>query len=95
MCYDMVNVLALAIEAAGPGADTIAVARAVHDVTTGAGQKVGSFAEGKTLLKQGKKINYEGASSSVDFDDENDVDPTFAGFLVKGGAWQRAYLINR
>jgi len=95
MCYDMVNVLALAAEAAGPTADTAAIARAIHDVTTGNGQQVGSFAEGKALLKQGKKINYEGASSSIDFDNENDVDPTFAGFIIKGGAWQRAYLINR
>ncbi len=95
MTYDMVHVLALAIEAAGPNADTAAIATKVHEVTTGSGQKVGSFAEGKALLKQGKKINYEGASSSVDFDDENDVDPTFAGFTIKNGAWQRAYLINR
>lgn len=95
MCYDMVNVLALAIEAAGPAADSAAIAKKVHEVTTGSGQAVGSFAEGKALLKQGKKINYEGASSSVDFDNENDVDPTFAGFIIKGGAWQQAYLVNR
>lgn len=95
MTYDMVHVLALAIEAAGPNADTALIAKKVHEVTTGSGQKVGSFAEGKALLKQGKKINYEGASSSVDFDEENDVDPTFAGFTIKNGAWQRTYLINR
>lgn len=95
MTYDMIHVLALAIEVAGPNADTAAISKKVHEVTTGNGQKVGSFAEGKALLKQGKKINYEGASSSVDFDDENDVDPTFAGFTIKNGAWQRAYLINR
>lgn len=95
MCYDMVQVLALAIEAAGPQADAPAIARKVIDVTTGPGQSVASFAEGKALLRQGKRINYEGASSSVDFDDENDVDPTFAGFVIKGGAWQRAYSINR
>lgn len=95
MCYDMVNVLALAIEAVGINADAAAIARAVHEVTTGNGHQVGSFAEGKALLKQGMKINYEGASSSIDFDDDNDVDPTFAGFTIKGGVWQRTYLINR
>lgn len=95
MCYDMVQVLALAIEAAGPGADTPAIAKKVVEVTTGGGSPVGSFAAGKALLKQGKRINYEGASSSIDFDDENDVDPTFAGFTIKSGAWVRAYTINR
>jgi len=95
MCFDMVNVLALAVEAAGPGANATAIARMVHEVTTGTGQAVGSFAEGKALLKQGKKINYEGASSSVDFDNDNDVDPTFAGFVIKNGTWQQAYMVNR
>ncbi|WP_342128466.1 ABC transporter substrate-binding protein [Hydrogenophaga sp. OTU3427] len=95
MCFDMVNVLALAVEAAGPNADTATIAKKIHEVTTGAGQAVGSFAEGKALLKQGKKINYEGASSSIDFDNENDVDPTFAGFIIKAGVWQKAYLVNR
>ncbi|MET3476255.1 ABC transporter substrate-binding protein [Variovorax atrisoli] len=94
MCYDMVQVLALAIEAAGPGADAVAVAAKVRDVTTGKGQPVGSFEEGKKLLAQKKAINYEGASSSVDFDDENDVDPTFAAFVIRAGKWQRAYAIN-
>lgn len=95
MCFDMVNVLALAIEAAGAHADMATIAKKVHEVTTGVGQSVGSFVEGKALLKQGKKINYDGASSSVDFDEENDVDPTFAAFFIKSGAWQKAYLFNR
>lgn len=95
MCYDMVQVLALAVEAAGPNADGAAIAKKVHDITTGNGQQVGSFAQGKALLKQGKAINYEGASSSVDFDDENDADPTFNGFVIKSGAWQKAYAIGR
>lgn len=95
MCYDMVQVLALAVEAAGPNAGGAAIAAKVHEVTTGDGQAVGSFAQGKALLKQGKRINYEGASSSVDFDDENDTDPTFNAFVIKSGAWQRAYAIGR
>lgn len=94
MCYDMVNVLALAVEAAGSTADPALIARKIKDVTTGPGQKVGSFSEGKKLLIQGKKINYEGASSAVDFDDENDADPIFSGFVIKSGVWQRTYLIN-
>jgi branched-chain amino acid transport system substrate-binding protein len=95
MCYDMVQVLALAVEAAGSNADGTTIAKKVHDITTGNGVAVGSFAQGKALLKQGKAINYEGASSSVDFDDENDADPTFNAFMIKSGAWQRAYAIGR
>lgn len=93
MCYDMVQVLALAIEAAGPGATVPAIAAKVHAVTTGGGQTVGSFAEGKKLLAQKKAVNYAGASSEIDFDDENDVDPTFAAFVIRGGKWQRSYNI--
>jgi hypothetical protein len=52
------------------------------------------FAKGKKLLAQKKAINYEGASSAIDFDDENDVDPTFAAFVIRAGKWQRAYAIN-
>ena len=94
MCYDMVQVLALAIEAAGPGADTVAIAAKIHAVTTGAGTPVDSFAAGKKLLAQKKAVNYVGASSTIDFDDENDVDPTFAAFTIRGGKWQRSYPIS-
>ncbi|MNC99011.1 hypothetical protein D3C83_171560 [compost metagenome] len=36
-------------------------------VANGPGERVTTFAEGVAALKAGKKINYDGASSSVDF----------------------------
>ena len=60
MCYDMVQVLALALQKAGPGADNAAISQAVFAVAGPPGQKVSSFADGKTALKAGTKINYEG-----------------------------------
>jgi branched-chain amino acid transport system substrate-binding protein len=48
------------------------------------GQQVASFAEGKAALKKGK-INYEGASSALDFDATGDVTPTFGAWSVESG----------
>jgi branched-chain amino acid transport system substrate-binding protein len=93
MCYDMVQVLALAIEAAGPGADIQAIVAKIHAVTTGDGQPVDGFVAGKKLLDQKKAVNYVGASSNIDFDAENDVDPTFAAFVIRAGKWSAAYAI--
>jgi len=57
MAYDMVTVLALAIEAAGPGAPLAAINAKLRAVANPPGTKVFSFAEGKAALKAGK-IDY-------------------------------------
>jgi branched-chain amino acid transport system substrate-binding protein len=64
MTYDMIIVLALAMEAAGPGATVAQVNAKIRDVANPEGTKVYSFAEGKKLLGEKKKINYEGASAA-------------------------------
>ena len=85
MTYDMVIVLALAMEAAGPGATTAQVNAKIRDVANPEGTKVFSFAEGKKLLGEKKKINYEGASSRLDFDQYGDVTPDFGVFVIEKG----------
>ncbi len=83
--YDMVQCLALAIEAAGPGADNVAVARKMWNVGNPPGRQTFSFAEGQKLLKAGEKVNYEGASGPLDFDERGDVKALFKLSIVKNG----------
>jgi branched-chain amino acid transport system substrate-binding protein len=83
--YDMVITLALAIEAAGPGADTLAVNSKIRDVTGEGGTKVSSFAEGQAMLRKGEKINYEGASSRLDFGKHGETVPDFGVSEIRDG----------
>ena len=45
----------------------------------------GEIAEGKKLLSEKKKVNYEGASSKLDFDQYGDVTPDFGVFVIEKG----------
>jgi branched-chain amino acid transport system substrate-binding protein len=92
MCYDMVIVLALAIEAAGPGAELAAINAKLREVANPPGQKVFSFAEGRDALKTGK-IDYDGASSRLDFDRDGDVMPNFGVSVIHDGVLQRPEII--
>ena len=93
MTWDMVTCLALAMEAAGPGADVAKINARIRDVSNPGGTQVSSFAEGKEALKKGK-INYEGASSILDFDEFGDVSPDFGVFPIKAGKLERAYVVK-
>ncbi|EQD80682.1 extracellular ligand-binding receptor [mine drainage metagenome] len=74
--YDAVIAAALAMEAAhsfkGP-----AVNAKISYVSNPPGTPVYSFAQGVALLKQGKKINYEGVGSTVDFNAHHSVTGPF------------------
>jgi len=93
MTWDMVVTLALAMEAAGPGADITAINAKIRAVANPEGTKVSTFAEGKEALKKGK-INYEGASSVLDFDQHGDVTPDFAVSIVEAGKINRKYVVK-
>lgn len=93
MTWDMLTVLALAMEAAGPGADIAAINARMREVANPEGVKVSTFAEGKEALKSGK-INYEGASSVLDFDEFGDVTPDFAASFIRSGEIKREYIVT-
>ena len=93
MTWDMVVTLALAMEAAGPGATVAAINAKIREVANPAGTKVATFAEGKEALKKGK-INYEGASSVLDFDASGDVTPDFSVSIVSKGKIDRKYIVK-
>jgi branched-chain amino acid transport system substrate-binding protein len=68
MCWDMMNVLALAMEVAGPSASPLEIAGKFRQVANPPGTIVSGFAQGREALKAGK-IKYEGASSKLSFDE--------------------------
>jgi branched-chain amino acid transport system substrate-binding protein len=92
MTWDMVHALALAIEAAN-GTDTAAINAKIREVSNPAGQQVYTYAEAKEALEKGK-INFEGASSVLDFDQYGDVTPDFGVFFIEGGQLNRRYVVK-
>jgi branched-chain amino acid transport system substrate-binding protein len=92
MAFDMVTVLALAIESAGPGASRAAINAQLREVANPPGTKVSSFAEGRAALASGK-IDYDGASSRLDFDAHGDVTPTFGVSIISQGALKLAEIL--
>lgn len=70
---DQMTTLLLAVEKAG-SVETAKIAKAIWDVTTGEGKTtVHNLADGLEALRAGEEINYSGASSSLEFDDEGMV----------------------
>ncbi len=94
MTYDMAISLALAMEAAGANATVTQVNAKIRDVSNPPGTKVFSFAEGKKLLAQKQKVNYEGASSRLDFDKYGDVTPDFGMYVIEKGQLVRKDVIS-
>lgn len=91
MTWDMVNTLALAIEAA-KSSETAAINAKIREIGNPPGTAVSTFAEGKEALKAGK-INYEGASSVLDFDQFGDVTPDFGVYFIEKGELNRRYVV--
>ena len=64
----------------------------MREIANPPGQKVYSFAEGKAALKSGK-IDYDGASSVLDFDAKGDVKPDFGVYVIEKGKLERKYVV--
>ena len=94
MCYDMVICIALAMEAAGPNATVVQINAKLREVANPDGTKVFSFAEGKKLLAEKKKVNYEGASGRLDFDSFGDVTPDFGVYVIEKGLLVRRDVVS-
>jgi len=62
----------LAIAKAGR-AEAAAIRETVRSISQGSGQKVTDVPEGLKLLREGRDINYEGASGACDFDEIGDI----------------------
>ncbi len=66
---DQISTLLLAMESAGTD-DANEAAKHIWKVSNPNGERVWDVLEGIKLLRAGKAINYTGASSEIDFDDE-------------------------
>jgi branched-chain amino acid transport system substrate-binding protein len=91
--YDAAFMMALALEAAG-APDRALVSAGLRAISGPAGTTVypGEFAKAKALLKQGQRINYDGASGPVDFDAAGDIAGRVSLNRFVGGAWQSTLL---
>jgi branched-chain amino acid transport system substrate-binding protein len=71
--WDQMTLVALALAAGRGDASGTVIKDHLRAVANPPGAVVYSFAEGARLLAEGKKINYEGASGSCDFDAIGDI----------------------
>jgi branched-chain amino acid transport system substrate-binding protein len=94
MAYDMTVVLALAIEAAGPGAGTREINARIREVCSGPGEVVYGFEQGQRRLRAGRAINYDGASSRLEFDAHGDADPDLGVYVIEQGKLIRRQVIS-
>jgi branched-chain amino acid transport system substrate-binding protein len=82
--YDAIHLLALAFQKAGT-TKSLAVGKALIQVSNPPGQEVTSFAEGLPLLRQGKSVHYVGASGPIEFNAQGDMAPNVGIFKVENG----------
>ncbi|HQY07300.1 MAG: ABC transporter substrate-binding protein [Burkholderiales bacterium] len=91
--YDAAFMMALAIEAAG-AADRTRIPAALRSIAGPQGRVIypGEFAKAKALIRQGARIDYDGASGPVDFDAAGDITGRFSVNRYSSGAWQTTLL---
>jgi branched-chain amino acid transport system substrate-binding protein len=93
MVYDQMISLALAMAAANSN-DPLLAKDHLQAVTSPPGREVHSYTEGLEALQAGEEINYEGASSRIDFDENGDVRPNFGLYQVQDGGIERVQIIE-
>jgi len=71
--WDQMSLVALALVAGKGEVSGTVIKDNLRTVANPPGTAVYSFAEGAKLLREGKKINYEGASGACDFDQIGDI----------------------
>jgi len=84
--YDAAMVIALAAQKVG-STDSEAIRDNLRDVANAPGEVIlpGEWEKAVALLADGQDINYEGASGSVDFDDNGDVPGTIGHWEIQDG----------
>jgi len=79
--YDAAAVVALAIEKAGKASGT-AIRDSIRDVANPPGEAVSDIGEALRLIREGKEINYQGASGEITFDEHGDVFGVYCEFSI-------------
>ncbi len=93
--YDAVMLVALAIEQAG-STDRTKVRDALRNVCCAPGEVIGpgEWAKAKADIAAGRKINYEGASSPLEFDENGDVTGATGHFIIENGVFKEVGLVT-
>ncbi|MBD2778114.1 ABC transporter substrate-binding protein [Iningainema tapete] len=79
--WDATALLMLAAQSAKQNTG-VGIASKIREVSEGSGTQVSDVCEGLKLLKEGKKINFQGASGNVDIDKNGDVIGVYDVWLV-------------
>src|SRR6266481_1746483 len=93
--YDAVMLVALAIEQAG-STDRTKIRDALRNVCCAPGEVIGpgEWAKAKADIAAGRKINYEGASSPLEFDENGDVTGATGHFIIENGVFKEVGLVT-
>lgn len=85
--FDATFLLALAIEKNG-STDRVGVSAALREVANEPGETIlpGEWSKAVELIKAGTDINYQGASGTIEFDENGDVPGAIEWFKIEGGA---------
>ena len=93
--WDQMSIVALALAAGKGEVSGTVIKDHLRTVANPPGTAAYSYSEGARLLGEGKKINYEGASGSCDFDAIGDIlSAPFAVQQVRKGKSELAQVIN-
>lgn len=93
--WDHMTLVGLALAAGRGEASGTAIKDNLRTISNPPGAVVHSFEEGAKLLREGKKINYEGASGSCDFDQIGDIlSRPFSVQQVRKGKLEPVTIIN-
>ena len=93
--WDHMTLVGLALAAGRGEASGTVVRDNLRAISNPPGTVVTSYEEGARLLREGKKINYEGASGSCDFDAQGDIlSRPFGVYQVRKGKIEQVTIIN-
>ena len=72
------------------------MAEALREVAMAPGEKVGpgEWAKAVALIKDGKDIDYDGASGSAEFDEYGDVGGCIGKFVVDGDGYKQIAIVE-
>jgi branched-chain amino acid transport system substrate-binding protein len=93
--WDHMTLVGLALAAGRGEASGTVVKDNLRSVSNPPGTTVTSYEEGARLLREGKKINYEGASGSCDFDAQGDIlSRPFGVYQVRKGKIEQVTILG-
>lgn len=94
MCFDMVQVLAMAALRAGSNASAVEMSGVIRSITNKPGQIVDGFNSAKVPLASGIKVDYDGASGRLNFDHFGDTITPFEIRKYVAGAQVRQRIVK-